>query len=94
VAVGVGELLTLPHGDERAEVVRAGSFQHGFFDGDLMLQHEIAEGLVERLHPIFGAGLDDACHLMSLTFADQVADGRGGHEDFLRARTAFSLDGL
>src|SRR3954447_17980096 len=49
--------------------------------GDPATLHELRQVLVHRVHAVAGPGLQRAVDLVRLALTDEVADGRGRHQD-------------
>ena len=56
---------------------------NGLFRGDFVVEHEVGEGLIHRLHTRFGAvELNRRINHVRLVVADEVSDARRSDEDF------------
>ena len=83
----------LPPLDDVGELLRKRGDREGHFAADLLLEIELGQRLVERLHPRFFLGqLHLAVDHVQLALADEVADGRVGDED-LHSQDAASAVG-
>ena len=66
----------------------------GHIGADHALAHQRLQRLVERLHAVGLAGLQGGVDLGDFVFANQVAHGRGGNQNFMCGHAAVAVAGF
>src|SRR6266850_4329539 len=75
------------------EQARIRGLLHHVFPRDLALHEELAQRLIEALHPVLGTGLDDRENLGRLVLPDEVAQRRDSDQHLDRGHPPLAVLG-